>query len=102
MSFKFPYFPLHNTICTRITISNQRDNILCCRFQPNDIQFICPEDILIYTYVSGADCEATILHPSTKQIPPGYDIRIIKLTSTLWIPLHLSNQQLFTAPLEVH
>ena len=69
-------------------------------FQPNELLFICPEDIPIYAYLKGADCEATMLHPSTKQTPQSCDLRVTKLTNTLWIPLHLSNQWLFAAPQE--
>jgi hypothetical protein len=38
-------------------------------FQPNEITYVCREEIPIYTYVPDMDCEATLLHPSTSKTP---------------------------------
>jgi hypothetical protein len=67
-------------------------------FQPNELMYVCKEDIPIYTYIPDIDCEATLLHPSTTKIPNNCEHRIFKLRKTFWIPLHWSNQWLFVAP----
>jgi hypothetical protein len=67
-------------------------------FQPSLITYVCKEEIPIYTYVPEADCEATLLHPSTIRVPDNCEHRFFKLSNTLWIPLHMSNQWLFVAP----
>jgi hypothetical protein len=58
---------------------------------------VCKEEIPIYTYVPEADCEATLLHPSTLKVPDSCDYRFFKLSNTFWVPLHVSNQW-FVAP----
>jgi hypothetical protein len=67
-------------------------------FQPNEFTYVCKEEIPIYTYIPEIDCEATLLHPSTKKIPNTCDYRFFKLSKTLWIPLHMCNQWLFVNP----
>jgi hypothetical protein len=67
-------------------------------FQPNEFMFICREEIPIYNYVPELDCESTLLHPSTTKIPNVCEYRFFKLLKTFWIPLHRSNQWLFTTP----
>jgi hypothetical protein len=73
-------------------------NELTVCFQPNEITYVCREEIPIYTYVPELDCEATLLHPSTTNIPSSCEYRFLKLRQTLWIPLHMSNQWLFVNP----
>jgi hypothetical protein len=73
------------------------NELLSC-FQPNEITFVCKEDIPIYTYVPEVDCEATLLHPSSTKVPESCDYRFLKLRNAFWIPLHLSNQWLFVTP----
>jgi hypothetical protein len=67
-------------------------------FQPNEFNYVCKEDIPIYTYVPDLDCEATLLHPSTSKIPRKCEYNFFKLLKTFWIPLHRSNQWLFVTP----
>jgi hypothetical protein len=67
-------------------------------FQPNEITYVCKEEIPIYTYVPEIDCEATLLHPSTTKVPDNCEYRYFKLSNTFWIPLHVSNQWLFVTP----
>jgi hypothetical protein len=67
-------------------------------FQPNQITYVCKEEIPIYTYVPEEDCEATLLHPSTLKVPDNCEYRFFKLSNTLWVPLHMSNQWLYIAP----
>jgi hypothetical protein len=67
-------------------------------YQPNEITYVCKEDIPIYAYIPELDCEATMLHPSTVRIPENCEHTFFKLSQTFWIPLHLSNQWLFVAP----
>jgi hypothetical protein len=68
-------------------------------FMPNDLHYVCKENMPIVTYVPNADCESTMIHPSTTFLP--YKIceqRMITLDQTYWIPLQFSNECLFTAP----
>jgi hypothetical protein len=67
-------------------------------FQSNEFIYKCREEIPIYTYVPGMDCESTLLHPPTTKIPNNCEYRFLKLSKTFWIPLHQSNQWLFTTP----
>jgi hypothetical protein len=67
-------------------------------FHPNDISYVCKEDIPIHTYIPETDCESTLLHPSTMKVPYNCEYRFLKLKQTLWIPLHLSNEWLYAAP----
>jgi hypothetical protein len=67
-------------------------------FQPNEFTYVCREEISMYTYIPQMDCEATLLHPSTTKIPNNCEYRFFKLSKTVWIPLHLSNQWLFVNP----
>jgi hypothetical protein len=59
---------------------------------------MCKEEIPIYTYVPEADCEAILLHPSTVKVPENCEYRFLKLSNTLWVPLHMSNEWLFVTP----
>lgn len=68
-------------------------------FTPNEITFVCKEILPIYTYTPKEDCEATLIHPSTTSFPQGLcEQRILTLEHTYWIPLHMSNEWLYTAP----
>jgi hypothetical protein len=67
-------------------------------FQPYELVYVCKEDIPILTYVPEADCEATLLHPSTTDIPDNCEYRFFRLSQTFWIPLHDSNLWLFVTP----
>jgi hypothetical protein len=67
-------------------------------FQPNEFTYACKGKIPIYTYIPEMDCEATLLHPSTTKIPDSCEYRFFKLSKTLWIPQHLSNQWHFVNP----
>ena len=67
-------------------------------FHPDKLQYICQENIPIYTYIPEMDCEATLLHPSTVKMPTNCETRITSLEKTFWIPLYLSNEWLFVAP----
>jgi hypothetical protein len=49
-------------------------------FQPNQITYVCKEEIPIYTYVPKADCKATLLHPSTLKVPDNCEYRFFKLS----------------------
>lgn len=69
-------------------------------FQPNEFHFVCKEEIPLYTYVQGMDCEASLLHPSTQKVPGNCNLRIIKLEHTFWIPLYKSNQWIYVSPQE--
>jgi hypothetical protein len=73
-------------------------NELANCFRPSEIKYVCKEDIPIYTYVPEVDCESTLLHPSTDKVPKVCEYRFLKLSSTFWIPLHLSNEWLFVTP----
>ena len=68
-------------------------------FMPNDLNYVCKENLTIVTYVPNADCESTLIHPSTTFLR--YKIceqRMLTLDQTYWIPLYFSNKWLFTAP----
>jgi hypothetical protein len=67
-------------------------------FQPNELMYVCEEGIPIYTYVPEVDCEATLFHPSTVEVPDSCEYRFFRLSNTFWISLHLSNQWLFVTP----
>jgi hypothetical protein len=68
-------------------------------FMPNELSYVCKENIPIVTYIPNMDCESTLIHPSTMQIPSKVcEQRVLTLENTYWIPLHLSNEWLFTAP----
>jgi hypothetical protein len=73
-------------------------NELANCFQPNYMTYVCKEEISIYTYVPEADCEATLLHPSTVKAPDICEYRLFTLSNTLWIPLHMSIEWLFVTP----
>ena len=60
---------------------------------PNELSYVCKENIPIVTYVPNNDCESTLIHPSTISIPHKiYEQRMLTLEQTYWIPLHLSNE----------
>jgi hypothetical protein len=42
--------------------------------------------------------ETTLLHPSTTKIPSSCEHTFFRLSQTLWILLHMSNQWLFVTP----
>ena len=66
---------------------------------PNELSYVCKENVPIITYIPNVDCESTLIHPSTMLIPSKVcEQRILTLEHTYWIPLHLSNEWLFTAP----
>jgi hypothetical protein len=69
--------------------------------QPNEITYICKETLPILTYNQNEDCESSLIHPSTTSLPKGlYEHRILNLDQTYWIPLHMSNEWLYTSPKE--
>ena len=66
---------------------------------PNELSYICKENIPIVTYVPNDNCESTLIHPSTISILHKVcEQRMLTLEQTCWIPLHLSDEWLFTAP----
>ena len=66
---------------------------------PNELSYVCKENIPIVTYVPNDECESTLIHPSTISIPHKVcEQRMKTLEQTYWIPLHLCNEWLFTAP----
>ena len=68
-------------------------------FMPNELSYVCKENVPIVTYIPNVDCESTLIHPSTMMIPSKVcEQRILTPEHTYWIPLHLSNEWLFTAP----
>jgi hypothetical protein len=60
--------------------------------------YVCKEEIPIYTYVPEADCQATLLHPSTVKVSEICEYRFFTLSNTLWVTLHMSNEWLFVTP----
>jgi hypothetical protein len=36
---------------------------------PNELSYVCKENILFVTYIPNDDCESTLIHPSTLSIP---------------------------------
>lgn len=67
-------------------------------FQPNEFIYICREEIPIYTHVPKLDCESTLLHLSTTRIPNSCEYRLLRLSKTFWMPLHMGNHWLFASP----
>ena len=66
---------------------------------PNEITFVCKETLPILTYTPQKDCEATLIHPSTTSFPKELCVQgFLTLEHTYWIPLHMSNEWLYTAP----
>jgi hypothetical protein len=60
---------------------------------------VCKETLPILTYTPNEDCEATLIHPSTTSFQRNLcEQRIITLDQTYWIPLHMSNELLYTSP----
>ena len=74
-------------------------DLMACE-TPNEFLYICKESLPIQTYVPNADCESTLLHPSTQIVPNVCVKRVLTLSNVYWIPLHLSNDWLFVAPKE--
>jgi len=65
-------------------------------FTPNELNHVCQETVPILTYIPKEDCEATLIHPSTVSFPPKVcEQGLLRLESTYWIPLHMSNERLF-------
>jgi len=53
----------------------------------------------ILTYIPSEDCEATLIHPFTVSFPTKVcEQGLLKLESTYWIPLYMSNKWLFITP----
>ena len=42
---------------------------LQARLNPNEISYVCKENIPIVTYEPNEDCESTLIHPSTVFLP---------------------------------
>jgi hypothetical protein len=62
---------------------------------------MCVKKLPILTYNANDDYESTLIHPSTTSLTKGLcEQRILKLDQTHWIPLHMSNERLFTSPKE--
>jgi hypothetical protein len=65
----------------------------------NELSYVSKENVTIVTYIPIEDCESTLIHSSTMVIPTKVcEQPILTLEHTYWIPLHLSNEWLFTAP----
>jgi hypothetical protein len=72
--------------------------LLSC-LKPNELTYVCKETLPILTYTAQEDCEATLLHPSTTSLPKMLcEQRLLTLDQTYWIPLHMSNEWLYTSP----
>jgi len=68
-------------------------------FTPNKHNHVCQETVPLRTYIPNEDCEATLIHPSTIPFPNKVcEQGLLKLESTYWIPLHMSNEWLFITP----
>ena len=68
-------------------------------FDANELSSVCKENITLFTYVPNDDSESTSIHPSTISIPHKLcEQKMLTLEHIYWIPLHLSNVWLFTAP----
>jgi len=68
-------------------------------FDANELISVCKENLPLVTYVPNDDRESTSIHPTTISIPHKLcEQRMLTLEHTYWIPLHLSNVWLFTAP----
>lgn len=76
------------------TSQYELDNCL----QPNKLNYVCAEIAPIVTYVPNVDCIATLLHPSTNELPSSCTFNYLPLQQIMWIPLHLSNAWLYVAP----
>ena len=68
-------------------------------FELNEMRYVCKEEFPILTYKNGDDCEATLLHPSTTEVPNSCTHRMIEIKDTLWIKL-LGNEWLHVSPRE--
>jgi hypothetical protein len=76
---------------------NYQDLQSCSK--PNELNYVCQETVPIITYLPNEDCEATLIHPSTVSFPTKVcEQGLLKLESTYWIPLHMSNEWLFITP----
>jgi hypothetical protein len=64
-------------------------------FQPNEVLYVCREEIPIYTYIPELDCEAI---PQLLKFQVTVNTDFFKLSETCWISLHMSNQWLFVTP----
>jgi len=63
------------------------------------MNYVRKENIPIVSYVPNDDCEFTLIYPPTISIPHKVcGQRMLTLEQTYSIPLHLSNEWLFTAP----
>ena len=68
-------------------------------FMPNELSYVFKKNVPIVTYIPNVDCESTLIHPSTMMILRKVcEQQILTLEHTYWIPLHLSNERLSTAP----
>jgi hypothetical protein len=66
---------------------------------PNEITYVCKETLPILTYTPKEDFEATLIHPSNTFFPKRLcERRILTLDQTYWVPLHMSNEWLYTSP----
>jgi hypothetical protein len=66
--------------------------LLAC-LMPNELSYVCKENIPIVSYVPNGDCESALIHPSTISILHKVcEQRMLTLEHTYWIPLHLSNE----------
>jgi hypothetical protein len=67
-------------------------------FQPNPLRKVCKANIPVYTHIPNLDCEMTLIHPLSTQVPKSCEVRVIELVKTYWIPLFMSNQWLYVTP----
>jgi hypothetical protein len=60
-------------------------------FMPNELSYVCKENVPIVTYIPHVDHESTLIHPSTMLTPCKVcEQRMLTLEHIYWIPLHLS------------
>lgn len=66
-------------------------------FKINELTSVCKETFPILTYKAGEDCEATLLHPSSTEVPSSCSRRMMEIKNTLWIKL-FGNEWLYVSP----
>ena len=99
----FAYIEVAKELIFTDTVRQKYGKLRCSElqacFMPNELSCVCKENVQIVTYIPNVDCESTLIHPSTMAIPSKVcEQRILTPEHTYWIPLHLSNEWLFTAP----
>lgn len=75
-----------------------REDLKEC-FQLHELLHVCNSKFPLTHYSDNTkDCEAALLHPSTRIIPESCDKRLIILHDTYWIPLMFGNEWIFSSP----